>query len=38
LFGSEEASEQFKNCLIEELLRPLPDFTPILIKEHKGRP
>jgi hypothetical protein len=38
LFDSEEASEQFENCLIEELLRPLPDFTPILIKQYKGRP
>jgi hypothetical protein len=38
LFGLEEALEQFENCLIEELLRPLPNFTPILIKQHKGRP
>jgi hypothetical protein len=38
LFGLEEALEQFENCSIEELLRPLPDFTPISIKQHKGRP
>jgi hypothetical protein len=38
LFSSEEAIKQFKNCSFKELLRPLPDFTPISIKQHKGRP
>jgi hypothetical protein len=38
LFSPEEAIEQFKNYSFKKLLRPLPDFTPISIKQHKGRP
>jgi hypothetical protein len=38
MFSLEEASEQFENCLIEELLPPLLDFTPISIKQYKERP
>jgi hypothetical protein len=38
LFGPEEAAESFKDCEIHDLLRHLPNFTPIPITIHSGRP
>jgi hypothetical protein len=38
LFSSEEALELFKDCEINELLRPLPNFEPISINSHSGKP
>ena len=38
MFSSEEASESFLNCKINDLLRPLSDFTLIPISIHFERP
>ncbi|KAF7505354.1 hypothetical protein GJ744_000975 [Endocarpon pusillum] len=38
LIPPEEAEELFKGRPVEELLRPLPDFQPILIVEHPSEP
>jgi Transposase IS4 len=38
LIPPEEAAENFENCLISEILRPLPDFKPIPLNLHNGRP
>jgi Transposase IS4 len=38
LFGSKEAIEQFEICSFQELLRSLPNFTPISIIPHTGKP
>ena len=38
LFSSEEAPKAFENCEINDLLRPLPDFEPISITTHSGKP
>jgi Transposase IS4 len=38
LFPIEEAAESFKDCSFNDLLRPLPHFTPIPIAIHSGRP
>ena len=38
LFSSEEAIKSFLDCKIDDLLRPLPDFTPIPVTTHSGKP
>ena len=38
LFSREEAAESFLDCEINDLLRPLPDFEPIPITPHAGKP
>jgi Transposase IS4 len=38
LFGVKEASESFKDVLINDLLRSLPDFEPISIVLYNGKP
>ena len=38
MFSSEEATKSFLNYEINDLLRPLPNFTPIPITIHSGRP
>jgi hypothetical protein len=38
LSGLEKAIEQFKNCSFQELLRLLPNFKPISIISHTGKP
>jgi hypothetical protein len=38
LLTSEEAAESFKNYSFNNLLRPLPDFTPISTVIHPGKP
>jgi hypothetical protein len=38
LFSSEEAVELFKDYSFNDLLRPLPEFTPISIATYSGKP
>ena len=38
LFNSEKTVKSLENCKIEDLLHPLPNFTPISVIPHSGKP
>jgi hypothetical protein len=38
LFSFKEAPERFTDCSFKDLLRPLPDYTPISVATHSGKP